>query len=486
MSKKSNFVKSYSQPCRSSCFEHSSLNSRVASIPGGRDADGQSARAHVSSPPRTAPRRDRLRARRARRRNRAIMRELGKTIPPPRWASSSRAAPSASERARATSPGGARPREGRHPHRHPRADPRGPRGTPGPSSMTTPTPFARRSGRRARRLTATPRRARTRARRTRRSTTAVLRYVAWGSADDGQVRRGSHHRSIARTARPKTKTKTKTQNQNQNQNIRRSPVRIRRTARAFRRRHVGRASTPSTRDAVTGGGGDGGRCALFAPEPGGRDNLGGRAKQKLATGTKVGTGRGRVGDGGGGSRRTSAGDGSGANRRRCRTAHRGWCSQAQFFDCTSISIATRDERPLTCSPPAAWTARCARGPRREVRGDGRAEGRGASTRERFGVFSMHHRDPLLVGCGIDGSGGGQAGRARPGRRRFGPDGVRRTTACTAGSFVRSMERRHRGDAPRRRVRRRRRTGANGCSRPAAATARRGRDTRIARVAEGRG
>ena len=84
-------------------------------------------------------------------RNRAIMRELGinnlaSTMGLELEGGSKRKRTGARDK-----PGRSAAARGPAPHRHPRADPRGPRGTPGPSSTTsTPTPFERRSGRRAR------------------------------------------------------------------------------------------------------------------------------------------------------------------------------------------------------------------------------------------------------------------------------------------------------------------------------------------------
>ena len=233
----------------------------------------------------------------------------------------------------------------------------------------------------------------------------VLRYVAWGSADDGQG-----------PSREPSSDETHNQNQNQNQNQNNAGGRL-----------VGFAELPArfvdgtckkgfysvdARCGLLAAGGDGGRCAVFAPEPGSSSTgAGGKMYSTVHE-------RGQTRDGDGDEKSAPRdGDGSETDEadrattdergRRIRrhsptlswTAHRGWCSQAQVPDVLDCASATTNASHLltaggmdgtVCSWNLAVKSAATGAPKLTWRLDA---GRGS------GVFSMHHaRDELLVGC----------------------------------------------------------------------------------------
>ena len=213
----------------------------------------------------------------------------------------------------------------------------------------------------------------------------------------------AHHRT-----RPTTKTKTKTK-----------------TKTTSGGRLVGFAELPArfvdgtckkgfysvdARRGLLAAGGDGGRCAVFAPEP---VHHPARVEETNSwTRRTNGDGDEKSAPGGMGTRRrrrrriarrTSAGDGSGANRRRCRGPRTGVgarrrSSPTRPLRSRSHSATTNASYLLTaggmdgtvCSWDLAVKSQATGAPKLTWRLDA---GRGS------GVFSMHHaRDELLVGC----------------------------------------------------------------------------------------
>ena len=236
----------------------------------------------------------------------------------------------------------------------------------------------------------------------------VLRYVAWGSADDGQ----GPSREPSSLHRPNGETQNQNQNQNKNQNHS--------SGASSAGRLVGFAELPArfvdgtckkgfysvdARRGLLAAGGDGGRCAVFALEPGAGGKTNSMDEQRQ---TRDGDEKSAPSDGDASETEEADRETDERGRRIRRqsptlswTAHRGWCSQAQFPDCTSDldrDSATNASYLLTaggmdgtvCSWDLAVKSAATGAPKLTWRLDA---GRGS------GVFSMHHaRDELLVGC----------------------------------------------------------------------------------------
>ena len=236
----------------------------------------------------------------------------------------------------------------------------------------------------------------------------VLRYVAWGSADDGQ----GPSREPSSLHRPNGETQNQNQNQNKNQNHS--------SDASSAGRLVGFAELPArfvdgtckkgfysvdARRGLLAAGGDGGRCAVFALEPGAGGKTNSMDEQRQ---TRDGDEKSAPSDGDASETEEADRETDERGRRIRRqsptlswTAHRGWCSQAQFPDVLDGASATTNASHLltaggmdgtVCSWNLAVKSAATGAPKLTWRLDA---GRGS------GVFSMHHaRDELLVGCKV--------------------------------------------------------------------------------------
>ena len=361
----------------SSCFEHSSLISRVASIPGGRDADGQPARAHVGqahrprAAPRTRPhhgRRLRARERRARRpqprhHERARHKQSRLHDGPPRRRlqaqENGRVRQTQAERGHAR----ARTHLGTHApihavHAAHRVLLRRRRRRRPPSHDRG----ARRCGARRRVVGARDARGRARGGRdVRRQRCAPIRRVG--------IRR-RRQRSVAGTIVIIIIIIAPTQNRSatvDSSGFAELPARF--VDGACKKGFY----SVDARGGLLAAGGDGGRCAVFG--------VSGALEPEEPFCGKEGHTRDGDGDGDGDGDEESAPRTDRATDHRGRsirrqsptlswTAHRGWCSRVQFptrptrpLQMSRVRILPRPHRRTrrTCSPPAAWTARCARG-----------------------------------------------------------------------------------------------------------------------------